>query len=246
MISAKHHALNTLICLPTLLATPIRALLQDHLSIYHDINTILEYSIAFYALCFCLYLVEARTTMSPAAPSASARIQRVRARGFWERWLGLAVWAAVEGREVWFWVGTGLMGWVVGDCALWVVGGEESGREVVVRGLGTVVFGGVLMPFWFGRSDVEAHEMIVSSMSRGGETWTVLYVIDIAALVLCLISITGYMSVFTPWRMGKWVKDAVEWWFPVGMMPHQAFLMLWLLSPFTDMLDTILYAVYKK
>lgn len=47
------------------------------------------------------------------------------------------------------------------------------------------------------------------------------------------------MGVFASCGMGEWLKDAVEWWFPVGMMPHQAFLMLWLLSPFTDMLDTV-------
>ena len=84
--------------------------------------------------------------------------------------------------------------------------------------------------------------MIVSSLHdpRVGETWTVLYVIDIAALVLCLVSTAGHMDVFAAGWVGKeWVKDAVEWWFPVGTMPHQAFLLLWLLSPFTDLLDTV-------
>ncbi|KAL6886527.1 hypothetical protein HDV57DRAFT_490685 [Trichoderma longibrachiatum] len=81
--------------------------------------------------------------------------------------------------------------------------------------------------------------MIISSVTPGAETWTVLYVVEMAALILCLTSISGYMGVFASCGMGEWLKDAVEWWFPVGMMPHQAFLMLWLLSPFTDMLDTV-------
>lgn len=35
------------------------------------------------------------------------------------------------------------MGWSVGDCALWVIDcGYGEGEEVVVRWLGTVVFGG--------------------------------------------------------------------------------------------------------
>ncbi|KAL6886526.1 hypothetical protein HDV57DRAFT_392215 [Trichoderma longibrachiatum] len=157
MISAKHHILNTLISLPTLFTTPIRALLQDHLSIHHNTQTVLEHSIAFYALWFCLYLIEARTrTTPPTAAAASARLQRARVKGFWERVLGAAVWAVVERREVWFWVGTGLMGWVFGDGVLCVVGlegeEEEGWRGVGVRVLGAVVFGGVLMPFWSGAS----------------------------------------------------------------------------------------------
>ena len=90
MISAKHHVLNILISLPTLFATPIRTLLRDELSINYDIQAVLEYSIAFYALWFCLYLIEARTTgsgsgptSSTTTPSASTRSKPVRrVRGF--------------------------------------------------------------------------------------------------------------------------------------------------------------------
>lgn len=103
------------------------------------------------------------------------------------------------------------------------------------------------MPIWFDGPDAEAHEMIVSSISRGGETsWTVLCFIEAVALVLCLASITDYMGAFACCWMGERVKDAVEWWFPVGAMPHEAFLVLWLLSPFTDALDTILNTVYRQ
>lgn len=37
---------------------------------------------------------------------------------------------------------------------------------------------------------------------------------------------------------GKWL-DVLEWWFPADMKPHQVFVMLWLLSPFTDLAETV-------
>lgn len=54
--------------------------------------------------------------------------------------------------------------------------------------------------------------------------------------VIGIVAIVAGAAAFS-WT-GEWL-DVLEWWFPADMQPHRVFVMLWLLSPFTDLAETV-------
>lgn len=55
-------------------------------------------------------------------------------------------------------------------------------------------------------------------------------------------SVIGIVAITAGAAMFAWTGeclDVLEWWFPVDMKPHRVFVMLWLLSPFTDSAETV-------
>lgn len=60
--------------------------------------------------------------------------------------------------------------------------------------------------------------------------------------VIEITAITSTAAIFA-WT-GEWL-DVLERWFPADMKPHQVFVMLWLLSPFTDLAETVSLAFFS-
>ncbi|KAH6608649.1 hypothetical protein Trco_001995 [Trichoderma cornu-damae] len=244
MLSKGHHMLYWVLSLVSLQAQPLRSVLKDRLAAGNDAQTILDYAIAFYALWFCLFLIEKRTRLPPAPPNWQN--QRPVKKKIWERAPMAVVGAAVK-KRMWFReLGTALMCLIVGDGALWVsaVGPEDTTRQKTVRVLATFMFLGMAEPLWRDRPDVEVCELeaLSRTASRAGVVDTVLSAATTAS-VLWAVAVTADLAIF--FRTGEWV-DAAEWWFPVTTRPHRVFVMLWLLSPFTDLAETIFYSVYKR
>ncbi|KAL7786184.1 hypothetical protein V8C37DRAFT_392801 [Trichoderma ceciliae] len=150
MLSKRYHILYWVLSLASLQAQPLRSLLREQLAIDNDAQAILDQAMAFYALWFCLFLIEKRTRLPPAPPNWQN--QRPANKKMWERAFMAAVDAVVK-RSRWFFdFGTVLMCLVVGDGALWASAAEEDGEDAlrgkVVRVLATFLFLGMVEPVW--------------------------------------------------------------------------------------------------
>ncbi|PTB39561.1 hypothetical protein M441DRAFT_440116 [Trichoderma asperellum CBS 433.97] len=130
---------------------------------------------------------------------------------------------------------------VVGDGALWLSGvgqeGDDVGRERVVRVLATFVFLGMIEPVWRNRADLQMRDLGVCA--RGASCAGIedkLISLATTGSVIGIVAIIAGAAVFA-WT-GEWL-DVLEWWFLADMKPHRVFVMLWLLSPFTDLAETV-------
>ncbi|KAM0258404.1 hypothetical protein ACHAQJ_003881 [Trichoderma viride] len=250
MLSKRHHILYWIVSFVSLSAQGLRQTFKEYLAIDNDTQAILDQSIASYAIWFCLLLIEKRTRVPPVPPNWQN--QRPVNKKIWERAFMAVVDALVKRRTWFFELGTVLICLVVGDGALWLSGVGEEGEDVargkIVRVLATFMFLGMVEPVWRNgeeqRADLQVRDLGVCARAAsyaGAEGKVISLVTTVSVIGMVATTASVVMYAFT----GEWL-NVMEWWFPLDMKPHRVFVMLWLLSPLTDLSETIFYFVYWR
>ncbi|KAL7935338.1 hypothetical protein V8C35DRAFT_299194 [Trichoderma chlorosporum] len=134
---------------------------------------------------------------------------------------------------------------VVGDVALWASGvAAEEGKGKIVRVLATYVYLGTVEPIWLDRPDIEISEVVPfwrvqpmplywSAPASYAFPWAMMF-----SATLLVFACTE-----------QWI-NVEQWWYgnPDGTKRplHQSFVLLWLLAPISDLVETAFYLMFEE